>query len=291
MSKLVYSSTDTERLQILKAFYEKLPVVEGEETYFTEEQLLKIGKYYSIFEKMKAYEDFLSKEQEKQDKEFNDLFAKARIFVNHYFATMQMAIERGELPATTANFYGLTFPFSVSEAESGDDLLKVAEALFNSDSMRIGTGGKYFANPSIGAVKVWVEKFKEVWDKKTNKFNVKKAEVEGIENIRSEADKLINNIFEHFNKEYSKFDYAEQTKLFLSWAISIEPDIVLDAITEEDEPIDIFFMDNLDEQKKDVPTEIIITPIEEKDESIEQKSNGGTAGINQLKFDLFFPER
>lgn len=270
MFKLVYLPTDAARLQILKAFYEKLPVVEGEESAFTEEQLLKIGKYYSIFEKMKAYEDFLSKEQEKQDKEYNDLFAKAKIFVNHYFVTMQMAIDRGELPAATANFYGLTYPFTIPSAENGEELLQVADSLFTSDSMRVGTGGKYFANPSIGAVKVWVEKFKEAWEKKTNKFNVKRAEVEGIDNIRQETDKLINDIYSYFEAEYSDMDFDEQKRLFAGFGMTIE---LCESVNEENpEPVKPFFEEELSEDKK------------------ENKSNGGTTGINQLKFDLFFPE-
>jgi hypothetical protein len=279
MSKLVYSSSDNERLQILKAFYEKLPVVEGEDSIFTEEQLLKIGKYYTIFEKMKAYDDFLIQEQEKQNKEFDALFCKAKIFVDHYYQTMQMAIDRGELPSSTTAFYGLSYPFEIPAIETGDDLLKIADSLFIADSMRVGTGGKYFANPSIGAVKVWVEKFKEAWEKKTNKFNVKRAEVENIENIRSEADKLIYDLHSYFDQQYSDYSFEEQTKMFSLWGMSIEQGDLKPI--EETEYIDIFF----DEENTDTNTN------ENLDDKKDQKSSGGNTGINQLKFDLFFPEK
>jgi hypothetical protein len=239
---------------------------------------------------MKAYEDFLMQEQEKQNKEFDALFAKAKIFVDHYFQTMQMAIERGELPTSTTAFYGLSYPFEIPSIENGDDLLKVADSLFIADSMRVGTGGKYFANPSIGAVKVWVEKFKEAWEKKTNKFNVKRAEVENIENIRSEADKLILDLHHYFDIQYSTNSFEEQTKLFALWGMSIEPGN-LNPVIEEPEALDIFLEDESFDKNDTLYQAEAETAEDSQDEKKEQKSSGGNTGINQLKFDLFFPEK
>jgi hypothetical protein len=182
---------------------------------------------------------------------------------------MQMAIERGELPSSVANFYGLSFPFELPEINSGEELLNVSKTLFNSDSMRVVTGGKYFANPSIGAVKVWVEKFTEVWEKKTNKFNVKKAEVENIENIRSETDKLVYELHKFLDNQFSVIDYDEQIVLFAEYGMSVEPGVNEDFV----EPDETFSAENT-------------SNILKKD----QKNNGGSNSINQLKFDLFFPE-
>jgi hypothetical protein len=262
MTKLIYSSTDTERHKILKGLYEHVPLPEDEESVFTEELISRIERYYQIFEKMRVYEEFLKQQRDKQDKEFNDLFNKATIFVKHYYLSMLMAIERGELPATISNYYGFNYPFDVPNPKDGDELLKISESLFNADAMRVGSGGKYFANPSIGAVKVWVEKFHEAWEQKTNKFNVRKAEVENIENIRRDADNLIFELHALLDKQFEVIDYDEQILLFASYGMTTEPG--------------------------SMNGDYSITESDSKNDS-DNRTNGNTSS-NQLKFDLFFPE-
>jgi hypothetical protein len=212
---------------------------------------------------MRAYEEFLQQQREKQDKEFIDLFNKAAIFVKHYYLSMLMAIERGELPASISNYYGLNFPFDVPNPKDGEELMKISENLFNADAMRVGSGGKYFANPSIGAVKVWVEKFREAWEQKTNKFNVKKAEVENIENIRRDVDNLIFELHSLLDKQFEVIDYDEQILLFASYGMTTEPGSM-----------------NGDYSNPEASA---------KNEA-DSRTNGNTSS-NQLKFDLFFPER
>ncbi|HOZ30128.1 MAG TPA: hypothetical protein PLL66_04355 [Bacteroidales bacterium] len=270
MSRLVYSSTDEERLKILQALNEFCKNSELEEPVLPEDKILKVEKYFAIFDKLKAYQKFVQEEQQKQNKEFQDLFEKARIFVLHYYKSIFMAIERGELPASISNYYGLVYPFEIPQISDGTELLSVSEKLFNADNMRVGSGGKYFANPSIGAVKVWVEKFKEVWEAKTNKFNVKKGEVENIENIRRDADKFIAEIHNFFDKRFSEYKFEKQVQLFEELGMQVEPG--QNMFEESTEPIDIFL------------------PEKDLENVNEKKSNSGTNGINQLRFDLFFPE-
>ncbi|HNQ68318.1 MAG TPA: hypothetical protein PKN32_08060 [Bacteroidales bacterium] len=269
MSILVYSSTDDERLKILQALMEFCEISESEEAVFTEEQMLKIDKYFNIFDKLKTYQNFIEEEKQKQNKEFKELFEKARIFVKHYYMSMLMAIERGELPASAANYYGLIYPFEIPEMIDGEELLAVSEKLFESDSMRVGSGGKYFANPSIGAVKVWVEKFKEVWEQKTNKFNVKKGEVENIDNIRKDADRFIAELHNYFDKKFAEYKFEKQIQLFEELGMKVEPG--QNIFEDNGEPIDLFLTD--EDKEKNAP---------------DKKTNSGSNGINQLRFDLFF---
>jgi hypothetical protein len=51
MTKLIYSSIDSERHKIFKGLYERVPLQEDEESVFTEEHISKIEKYYQILRK------------------------------------------------------------------------------------------------------------------------------------------------------------------------------------------------------------------------------------------------
>lgn len=257
MNGLIYNKSDAERFLILKSFYEKQDQIIDNDTNAGEVLSARIEKHYNIFEKLKAYESFVREQKEKEDQEFKDLFNKAKIFVVHYFQALYMAIERGELSSQTANYYGLDFPFEIPNPKRSENLLKIAEDLFNADAARIADGGKYFSNPSLGAVRAWVEKFKEVWLFRNSKLKSNKAEVENIENIRKDSDKLIYELYELLDKHLEDLDIIEKAKIFAEYGLIIKTG----------------------EENTDTP----INNINEKKRSLK-------AEVNQLSFDFVFPE-
>lgn len=191
----ILKNTDEQRYVILKKCSELLFADYETASEFGEELSLQTAKYLDIFDRIRAYDKYLEEEKKQQDANFVNLFDKAALFLRHYLLTMHMAIERGELPVTTAEYYGFKFPFDIPEFKSDVQLIQFAEKLFDDDLKRTSAGGKYFTNPSIGAVKVWVEKFAEAVEQKNNKYNIKKGEVENIDKIRSNADSLIKELF------------------------------------------------------------------------------------------------
>ncbi|MDD2634397.1 MAG: hypothetical protein PHW82_02740 [Bacteroidales bacterium] len=192
----MFQNTDNEKYTILKNCSEMILSDDELSPVFDEEIRLKIDKYFDVFDKIKVYDNYLYEERQKEKKEFLNLFEKASLFVRHYYISMSMAIERGELPVNTADFYGLKYPFKIPVFKSDVHLIKTAQKLFDDDLQRTSVGGKYFTNPSIGAVKVWVEKFVEAVEHKNNKYNIKRGEVENIDKIRKETDELLQDIFD-----------------------------------------------------------------------------------------------
>jgi hypothetical protein len=226
-----------------------------------------IEKYYPIFEKIIAYKEWLKTEQQQLDKTYTDLLKKAKLFVVHYYQVMFLAIERGELQATITSYYGLNYPFDLPKIETDEDLICQSKILFDGDSRRIGDGGKYFANPNIGTVKVWVDKFMEAYQVKTNKFNVKQAEIENIENIRKETDEIIEGIFQKLCNNFAELSFEEQQQEFLKFGIEIE---------EGENPLKGIIKDEI------------------KPDSIEIQANRDelkSKKTDQLQFSLFFSEK
>ncbi len=196
MLRPVFINKDIERYTILKKCNDLIFSDPDMVSEFDDHLLQRAYKYFDIFDKIRAYEEYIEKEQKQQNDQFLNLFNKASIFVKHYFQTMQMAIQRGEIPQNTVNYYELSYPFEIPEFKSDVQLLNVAEKLFKDDYKRTSEGGKYFTNPSIGSVKVWVEKFAEAVRVKNNTYNVKQAEIENIEGIRTDTDKLLTDVFD-----------------------------------------------------------------------------------------------
>ncbi|MDD4149670.1 MAG: hypothetical protein PHE33_06540 [Bacteroidales bacterium] len=211
----VFSDTDDERYKILKNCSDMLLSAGELSSEFTEEINLRIDKYLDIFDKIRAYDKYIADEREKQDEDFSNLFEKASVFVRHYFITMHMAIERGELPLNTTDYYDFKYPFGVPEFKSDVQLIKTAQKLFDDDLKRTSEGGKYFTNPGIGAVKVWVEKFIEAVENKNNKYHVKGGKVENIDKIRKETNVLLQEIFDTLICRIGVKPEAEDLKFLL----------------------------------------------------------------------------
>ncbi|MCF0207098.1 MAG: hypothetical protein HUK15_06705 [Bacteroidales bacterium] len=210
MEKLIYKHTDIERLEILRSFVEYLHGINGEESLINEYQANIIQENLTVFEKLKTYRECVRQQEEKFNNEYNLLFSKAKTFVVHYYMSMYMAIERGELPTNIATWYGLQYPFSIPNPRNGEELVEIANTLFESDGNRIANGGRMLTNPSISSVKIWVEKFMDIQKERNYRQNLNHAEVENIDYIRESTDRIIVEVFDYVCEKYADIDFEER---------------------------------------------------------------------------------
>ncbi|MBO7134527.1 MAG: hypothetical protein J6W06_10280 [Bacteroidales bacterium] len=213
MEKLIYRHTDTERLEILRSFDGYLrenPV--GEDSLFADYQINTIEENLSVFEKFRTYRECMRKQEEEFSNKYNQLFSKAKTFVVHYYMSMHMAIERGELPIDLPTWYGLQYPFIIPNPRNSEELLAEASHLFECDSNRVAHGGCHLSNPNISSVKIWIEKFDEINKERNYRQSLNKAEVENIDYIRDTTDKLIVEVFEAASERFADLEFEERLK-------------------------------------------------------------------------------
>lgn len=211
MEKLLYKHTDNERLDILRSFFRYTSVnLVCEDSLFSEYQVNIIENNLSVFEKLKAYKDSLIQQEEAFNNKYNQIFAKAKTFVVHYYMAMFMAIERGELPTNFCNSYGLAFPFTIPNPRNGEELIKIAKYLFDCDAQRIANGGRTTTNPTITSVKIWVEKFEDIQKERELRQKVNHAEVENIDKIRENIDNLIIETYDKAQEKYAELSFEER---------------------------------------------------------------------------------
>ncbi len=213
MEKLIYKHTDIERLEILRSFDSYLranPVGEG--SLFAEYQVNVVEDNLSVFEKFRAYKESLRQQEEAFNNNYNNLFGKAKTFVVHYYMSMHMAIERGELPADITNWYGLQYPFVIPNPRNGEELVAEAKHLFDCDANRTANGGRMMTNPNISSVKIWIEKFEEIQKERNYRQTLNRAEVENIDYIRETTDSLILDIFETASERFAEMEFEDRLK-------------------------------------------------------------------------------
>lgn len=196
-------NTDNSRYRALKMMVDSMHHLETQKIVISKNCLGRVYKTYNLFEKIVNF-----KEQNRQNKHIKSqhylkLYDRAKIFVLHYYQMMNMAIERGELPASIRSFYNLNpGDFKIPKLRTEDELIRVAQSLFESDSRRISEGGKYLTNPGIGVVKVWFDKFYEEYLEQQNMHHVNDVEIEHIKELRIEADEVIKDLWDELETAF-----------------------------------------------------------------------------------------
>lgn len=164
--------------------------------YISLQNLDKASEYHLLTEKILTHHALNIKLRIEHEKEYNKLYEKAKIYVQHYLQSINMAIERDELPTSIRNYYGLNEQTGkIPEIAHANALLEESHKLFENDSRRMAEGGKYFTNPTIGVVKVWFDKFYEAHQKQINMSFVKTGEIENLGQIRKEIDAFIDRVW------------------------------------------------------------------------------------------------
>ena len=223
MEKLIYRHTDDERLEILRSFDGYLrenPL--GDECLFAEYQANIAEENLSVFEKFRTYKECLRQQEEAFNNKYSQLFGKAKTYVVHYYMSMHMAIERGELPVDIPSWYGLQYPFSIPNPRNGEELLAAAAHLFECDSNRVANGGRMLTNPNISSVRIWIEKFEEIHNERNYRQNLNKAEVENIDYIRDTTDKLIVEVYDAACERYADLDFEDRLKLLNELGFNVQ---------------------------------------------------------------------
>ncbi|HOK51981.1 MAG TPA: hypothetical protein PLF75_08815 [Bacteroidales bacterium] len=100
-------NTDAARLKAMRTAYQKGKELPPFKLAFSQATFQKLQSFLPILEKNIAESRFTYENQIKKSKEYQQYLRKARIYISHFLQVMNMAIERGELPASTRTFFGL----------------------------------------------------------------------------------------------------------------------------------------------------------------------------------------
>jgi len=211
-------NTDVARLRALRIAYEKGKELPPFSLAFTQITLQKLQSFMPSFEKAIMETRQAYNFQVDKSKDFGKVLRKAKLYVSHFIQVVNMAIARGDLPASERNFFGFPsdqkkVPLFNSEAE----LISWGEKLISGENTRISKGHSPITNPTIAVVKVWYEKFIDAYKyQKILQKNFARSQ-EKLTEIRKQADEIILAIWnevEHFYSSLTEDKKRENAKIY-----------------------------------------------------------------------------
>ena len=203
-------NTDAARIRALRMALEKGKEVPPHKLAFSPKTIVKLRKFLPLFEhSIQLLRQSLSTQNKKSKKHF-DISRKARIYLTHFIRVMNMAIYRGELPAETRAYYGLSINESAAPSlNTENELVSWGRRIIEGEELRIRKGGSPITNPTIAVVKVWFEQYIDALNynstlsKRTQELMEKNVE------LRKEADSIILEIW---NEVEAKFETWKMTR-------------------------------------------------------------------------------
>lgn len=196
-------NTDAARLKALKIALDKGHDLPPHKISYSAKNVVRLQKFLPLFEHAVDLQRQSVISQAKKSRDYNESVKKARMFLTHFIRVMNMAVQRGDLPADTRAYYGLaTNDSTVPSFNTENDLVNWGKRIIEGEEYRIRKGGSPITNPTIAVVKVRFEKFLDAYN--YHKTLVRKTcdYAEHSNFMRKEADEIILDIWNEIEEKH-----------------------------------------------------------------------------------------
>jgi hypothetical protein len=198
-------NTDTARIKAMKTALEKGKELPPNKLAFSSKAIVRLQKFLPQFDhNFQLYRQALAS-QNKKSKDFNETLRKARVYLTHFIRVMNMAIFRGDLPAETRAYYGLsTDESTVPSFNTENELMSWGRRIIEGEEFRIKKGGSPITNPTIAVVKVRFENFLEAWNYHNTLAKRTFDYIEKNYSLRKEADEIILQLWNEIENTHNE---------------------------------------------------------------------------------------
>ena len=204
-------TTDAARLRALKALADRADNFELDDLAFESRYIHPLRNFHQQLETVKFQQTQSWKQLVSQNKQFQQIIEKTRLYLTHFVQVLNMCIARDELTPETRRFYGLDLDDKkVPKMNSNEEIFIAGKQIIDGEGKRIRTGGTPIMNPTIAKVNVWYVRFKDLYHSQqiANK-SYQRANQQLIE-IRRKIDISLPLVWNQIEENYDQLDESER---------------------------------------------------------------------------------
>lgn len=197
-------NTDAARQKALQAAYLKGKEIPPFKLAFSQNAFQKVQSFLPSFEKTMMEAKHSYENQVEKNKDYTSLMKKARLYISHFIQVVNMAVLRGDLPASERNYFGLDEDEKKTpDLHTESEIIEWGQKVIAGENKRKANGRGAITNPTIAVVKVRYEQFLDAhkFQKTLQKNHVR--DQEKLSALRPTADEIIlqvwNEVEEHFS--------------------------------------------------------------------------------------------
>lgn len=204
-------NTDNSRL---RAMYKALQMSDGIPPFklsFSVGTHQEVKFFYPEFNQAIQLQKETLERQTKQNKNHQEKFKKARLYISHFIQVLNFSIIRGELPLETREIFGLdTDEKKLPQLNNEKDIVEWGEKLIEGEQLRLSKGLTPITNPNIARVKVHYEDYIKIHKNQIYLQGAYNNALKDISELRTRADDIIINIWNEVEKYYSHLPADEK---------------------------------------------------------------------------------
>lgn len=173
----------------------------------------KLAFSQSTFQKIKSllpgYENAISEHRNAlqlhadKNKEYQRKFKKAKLYISHFIQVVDMAITRGEHPASIRSYFHLEEnEKKLPGLNNEEEILNWGRLLIDGEKDRRTSGLAPITNPTIAVVKVHYDKFVEAFNHQRSLKNRVQRAHDNLEELRATADEIIQQAWNEIEETF-----------------------------------------------------------------------------------------
>jgi len=219
MPYLRLPNTDSARLQALKKAYEKGVNLSPIELAFSQKTFNKLRLFLTDYEK--SYIDYLANykiQVENSSKNYLPKINKAKTYILHFIKVLKMAVERGDLPNNSLDYFGLK-QNKTPNLTSEDKIFFWGNKIIEGESKRISLGLKPVTNPTFGVVRVYFDNFVEEYNAQERLKNNTAYLLNILTSKRKEANEILKTVWDEVGEYYNDCEDIERQKKMSEYGV------------------------------------------------------------------------
>jgi hypothetical protein len=196
-------NTDSARLKALQTAFRKGKELPPFKLAFSQ------GTYTRIQSLIPGYEHALSENktaynlQAEKTKDYHKHLRKAKLYVSHFIQVINLAIVRGDLPASTKAYFGMDEDDKkLPSLQTDEELLEWGHKLIQGEKERRNANLSPITNPTIAVVKVFFDHFLDVYNMQNSlKKRCQRAQSD-LNEKRATIDQVIQQLWNEVENTY-----------------------------------------------------------------------------------------
>lgn len=204
-------NTDNARLKALRAAYKMGKELPPFKLAFSQRTFNRVQSFLPGFEKVILEYKHGFHNQVDKSKDYARDLRKAKLYISHFIQVVNMAISRGELPASVRKYYNMSDDLrKLPTLNSETEIIRWGENLIQGETRRVREGQSPITNPTIAVVKVYFEKFMDAHKfQKTLQKSTNRSLMQ-LTDLRKQADDIILNVWNETEEAFQDLNDAEK---------------------------------------------------------------------------------
>ena len=212
-------NTDQARLRTLRAILGASATQQDDSVVSYKSQLDAKTLLQNFEHAISLYQQMYER-QINSNKDFQEVFQNAKLYLSHFIQVLNMSIIRGEIKAEIKQLYHLPEDaYSMPNLSSADALVEAGAYIMEGEAKRIRLGGTPLYNPTIAKVNVHYDIFKEYRLNQLSLQQNTQRYAAQVNSMREAVDTLIADIWNQIETRFLSLPPYQRLETCKSWGV------------------------------------------------------------------------